>query len=77
MENVESKIYGFVDGLAEYVPIPNDRYRLSYDLLKYMRKDYDSIEEIVRTAKIKIANTDRKELAKKINEGLKNLESND
>lgn len=72
-DSVEKKVYGLVEKLAEYIPVPNDRYRLGYNLVKYVQGEGDKPEILVKSTKIKITGIEPKELAKRIEAELKNL----
>jgi hypothetical protein len=69
----EKKVYNFVDTLAEYLPIVNDRNRLSYCLLKYINGEGDKPEILVKTQKMKIEGISQADLAKKLNAGLNEI----
>lgn len=72
-DSLEKKVYGIVESFAEFMPIPNDRNRLGYCLLKYMNNEGDEPKVALQTAKIKVEGIDFAELANKINEELKKI----
>jgi hypothetical protein len=72
-DTVEKKVYNLVDSLQEYIPIPNDRYRLGFGLYKYVLGDGDAPEVLVNSTKIRIEGIDKKELAEKLTEGISNI----
>ncbi len=67
---LEHKVYSFVETLSEYLPIANDRARLSYDLVKYLWGESDTVDVIVKKNKVKIVNITFEELVDKISKGL-------
>ncbi len=69
-DSIERKIYDMVDGFANYIEIPNDRYRLSYNLIKFVQGSGDPPEILVHSAKIDIKGITKSELAASINEEL-------
>ncbi|MBA4320332.1 MAG: hypothetical protein C0412_18195, partial [Flavobacterium sp.] len=46
--SIEKKVYSFVDTFAQYIPVPNDRNRLSFCLLKYLKGEGDKPEILVK-----------------------------
>ena len=71
--SVESKIYTMVDGLKDYIPVANDRNRLSYCLFKYVNNEGDEPRITLKNAKINFSGISLDDLAKKLNEGLSGL----
>ena len=45
--SLEKQVYSFVDSLKEFIPVDNDRNRLSYGLIKYLSGDGDAPEVLV------------------------------
>jgi len=72
--SLEKQVYNFVDSLAEFLPIQNDRYRLGYCLFKYLNGEGDKPEILVVTQKLKLNGITKNELAAKLHEGLKNIQ---
>lgn len=72
-DSVEKRVYNLVDGLAEYLPIPNDRNRLSFSLIKYINGEGDAPEVLVKTQKLKIEKISSTELAKKLDDGISQI----
>jgi hypothetical protein len=72
--SLEKQVYNFVDTLAEFLPIQNDRYRLGYCLFKYLNGEGDKPEILMVTQKLKLNGITKNELAAKLNEGLKNIQ---
>lgn len=68
--SIEKKVYNLIDTFAEFLPIPNDRNRLSFCLLKYLKGEGDKPEILVKTQKLKIEGISKKELAEKLSAGL-------
>lgn len=71
--SLEKQIYNLVDSFEGFLPITNDRNRLSYCLFKYMTGEGDKPEILVKNQKMKITGISEKDLAVKIEEGLKNI----
>jgi hypothetical protein len=67
-DTIEKKVYNLVDSLEEYIPIPNDRYRLSFGLYKYVLGDGDAPNVLVNSTKIKIEGIEKQVLANKLTE---------
>ncbi len=72
-DSLEKKIYNAVDELAEYLPIPNDRYRLGYNLYKRAIGEGDTIDVIIRTNRFTINGVSKTELAKLIEDKIKDI----
>jgi hypothetical protein len=72
-DSIERKVYNLVERLAEYLPLPNDRNRLGFNLYKLMKGEGDKPEVILLNAKLTIKGISEKELAKKIDEELKKI----
>ena len=68
--SLEKQVYSFVDSLKEFIPVDNDRNRLSYGLVKYMEVNGDAPEILVKSTKVEIANISASELAQKLSEGI-------
>ncbi len=71
--SLEKQVYSFVDSLAEFIPVDNDRNRLSYGLIKYLSGDGDAPEVLVQSTKVEIANISASELAQKLSEGISKI----
>lgn len=72
-DSIEKKVYTLIDSLQDFIPIPNDRYRLSFGLYKYLLGDGDAPEVLVNSTKIKITGIGKTELAAKLTEGISKL----
>lgn len=72
-DSIEKKTYNFIESLSEFIPIENDRNRLSYGLLKYLENKGDAPEVLLQSAKIRFEGIDYSELAKKLSDGLKEI----
>lgn len=66
----EAKVYSAVEKFKEYIPVPSDRNRLSYCLLKYLNDEGDAPIITLKTSKINFEGISREELAKKLDEEL-------
>lgn len=64
--SLEKKVYNIVENLKDYLPIPNDRNRLGFNLYKYMKGEGDHPSVIVKNAKVKITGIGEKELAERL-----------
>jgi hypothetical protein len=73
--SIEKKVYDIVDKFKDNIPLPNDRYRLGFTLYKFVKGEGDPPEVLVKSTKIQIEGISEAELAKKLNEELKNLKS--
>lgn len=72
-DSLESKVYTMVENFKEYIPIPNDRNRLSYCLFKYLNGEGDSPKILLKTSKINYEGISKEELAKKLDEELSKI----
>jgi len=71
--SIESKVYTFIDTLDEYIVTPNDRYRMSYGVIKFLEGDGDAPEVLVHSTKVNITGISADDLAAKIAEGISNF----
>lgn len=71
--SVEKKTYSLIESLKEFMPIDNDRNRLGYGLVKYLSGEGDAPKILLKSAKIKIVGIEYSELAKKLDDGLKEI----
>lgn len=72
-DSIEKKVYNLVDSLEEYIPIANDRYRLSYGLFKYLNKEGDAPEILVKSTKVQIKGISQSELAEKLTQKISEI----
>lgn len=63
-DSIEKKVYSMVDSLENNIPLMNDRNRLSFALLNYLRGEGDPPDITVRNNKLTLENITLKELAK-------------
>ena len=75
-DTIEKKVYNLVDSLEEYIPVPNDRYRLSFGLYKFVLGDGDAPNVLVNSTKIKITGIEKGDLAAKLTEGISGISDN-
>lgn len=60
--SLEKKVYSMVDSLEQYIPLMNDRNRLSFALLNYLNGHGDSPAITVRNNKLQLNNIHAAEL---------------
>ena len=70
-DSLESKVYAIVDNYKEFIPLPSDRNRLSYCMYKYLNGEGDAPIITLKTSKINFEGISREDLAKKLDEDLK------
>lgn len=71
--SLEKKVYGIVESVSEYIPFENDRNRLGFGLFKFMNKEGDPPNILLKSAKIRIKGISVEELVKKIDSALEQL----
>lgn len=69
-DSVESKVYSMIENYKEYIPIDNDRNRLSFCLVKFLNGEGDEPKITLKTAKINVEGISKDDLAKKLDEEL-------
>jgi hypothetical protein len=74
--SVEKKVYELVEKYKDNIPVTNDRYRLAYNLIKYLQGEGDIPEILVKSTKIELVNISPVDLAIKLNEELDKIKSN-
>jgi hypothetical protein len=72
-DSLESKVYNMVDKYSEYIPIPNDRNRLAYSIVKYIQGEGDAPIVLVKSTKIKIEGISPEQLAGKLDSEAANI----
>ncbi len=74
-DSLEKKVYSYIDSLEKYIPLMNDRNRLSFSLLNYLKGEGDPPDITIRNNKLHIKNTNQSELAKMIEDKLPELKT--
>ena len=69
-DSVESKVYSMIENYKQYIPIMNDRNRLSFCLVKYLNGEGDEPKIALKSAKLNVEGISTNELAKKLDEEL-------
>lgn len=69
-DSIESKVYSMVENYKEYIPITNDRNRLAFCLVKFLKGEGDEPRVTLKTAKINVEKISANDLAKKLDEEL-------
>jgi len=69
-DSLEKQVYTLVEGLAYYLPVPNDRNRLSYNLFKFLSGEGDSPIISLKNSKVTIEEISVEDLALKIEDGI-------
>lgn len=72
-DSIEKKVYNLVNSLENYIPIMNDRNRLSFALLNYLKGQGDEPLITVRNNKLTLKDINKVELAKLIEEKLASI----
>jgi len=70
-DSPEKQVYTLINSLAEFLPIDNDRNRLSYSIYKFITGEGDEPLISVKSAKITVKGITEEALAEKISAGLK------
>lgn len=69
-DSLESKVYSIVENYKQFIPVMNDRNRLSFCLLKYLNGEGDEPKITLKSAKINVEGISTNDLAKKLDEDL-------
>ncbi len=72
-DSLEEKVYSFINTFSEFLPVENDRNRLSFDLLKSIRGEGDSVFTTIKKNKLHIEKISLEDLAHKVENGLKEI----
>jgi len=62
-DSLEKKVYSLVDSLEENLPIMNDRNRLAFALINYLKGQGDPPNVTVRNNKLTLKNISKENLA--------------
>lgn len=69
-DSIEKKVYNIVEKFSDNIPVTNDRYRLAYNLIKYLQGEADIPEILIKSTKIELSDITPVDLAIKLNEEL-------
>ena len=69
-DSIEKQCYNIVEKFKENIPIPNDRSRLGFCLVKFVQGEGDPPEVLVKTTKLNLEGISQKDLAEKLTEEL-------
>jgi hypothetical protein len=69
-DSLEKQVYSFIDSLQDKIPLMNDRNRLSFALLNYLKDQGDSPLITVKNNKLTLQNITKEELAEIIEKKL-------
>jgi hypothetical protein len=72
-DSLESKVYNMVEKYSGNIPVPNDRNRLAYSLIQYIKGEGDHPSILVKSTKITIEGISAEELAGKLNSEVEQL----
>ncbi len=72
-DSLEKQVYNIVENYKENIPVTNDRYRLGYNLVKFMQGQGDEPLVSIQTSKLKLVGISENDLAKRISNDLKNI----
>jgi hypothetical protein len=72
-DSIQKKVYNLTETFQEFLPLPNDRNRLAFALLNYLKGEGDSPIITVRNNKLTLEKITKEELAKKIEIGLADI----
>jgi hypothetical protein len=72
-DSLESKVYSIVENYKQFIPVMNDRNRLSFCLLKFLNGEGDEPKITLKSAKINVEGISTNELAKKLDEDLEKI----
>ena len=74
-DSLEKKVYNIVESLEENIPLINDRNRLGFALVNYLKGQGDPPDITVRNNKLSLKNISEKELADLIESKIKALKT--
>ncbi len=74
-DSIEKKVYSLIENFKDNIPEPNERNRLAFSLLGYLRGEGDEPLITVKRNKLNLKNITDEELAKKIAEGLNKIKN--
>jgi hypothetical protein len=69
-DSIEAKVYNLVESLSSNIPLPNDRNRLAFSLIKYLQGEGDNPSILVRSTKIRVEGISSEELAGKLDSAI-------
>jgi len=72
-DSIEKQCYGIAESFKDYLPIPNDRNRLGFNLYRLAIGEGDRPEVIVKNAKLKVEGISLTDLAKKLEEEMEKI----
>jgi hypothetical protein len=72
--SIERKVYNIVEALSKYLPIPNDRNRLGFVLVRYMKGEGDAPLISIKSAKLKLKGISEVDFARIVTDELTFIE---
>jgi hypothetical protein len=72
-DSIESKVYSMIENYKDFVPVTNDRNRLSFCLYKYLKGEGDEPKITLKNAKIGVTGISVTDFAKKLDEELRKM----
>ncbi len=72
-DSLEAKVYSMVENFKEYIPIENDRNRLSFCLYKFLIGEGDEPKITLKNSKIGVTGIKVSDFAKKLDEELNKI----
>lgn len=70
---IEKKAYNLAESFVKYMPIPNDRNRLGFNIYRNLVGEGDSPETIIKTGKYKLDGISKPEFIKLFTSELEKL----
>ncbi len=72
-ESIEKQVYSILEKFESNIPVAGDRYRMAYNIYKYVMGEGDAPEILVKSAKIELVDLTQNELAASLNEELQRI----
>jgi len=73
LDSIEKQVYSIVEKFKEFIPIDNDRNRLSFYLFKYLNNEGEPPIKSIPYAKVTLNGITKEALAEKLDAELLNI----
>mgnify|MGYP001292013270 CR=1 FL=1 len=64
--STEKKAYNIAESFASYIPVPNDRYRLGFQLYRHLSGDGETIPVAIKTARLTLKGITEEQLISQV-----------
>jgi len=71
--STEKKAYSIAESFAGYIPLPNDRNRLGFQLYRHLTGNGETIDIAIKTAKLSLQGITEEHLIQKVSDAVASI----